>query len=329
MHQSKLRYGIIGFGNFAERAILPAIQASHNSEVVAIQKRNQAEAEVKARQYGIPFAFSSTEELVHCADVDAVFIVAANSQHCAETLLASKANKHVLVEKPMAMNVAEAQRMIDVCKQNNVKLMVGYMLRFSPLLIRMRELVREGHLGKIISARSEFVYDASLSKRTWLFDRKIAGGGPTFDIAVHCFDSLRFILDDEIISTQAMLNPQPTETRTEVSSLLSLQFAKGHSASVFTSFEVPVRKTLLEITGRKGILSVENFTVSNVTADLVIEMGEEGTSQSKTTEHIIVPNLYTEEVSHFTDAIRADTEPQCGGENGLRNQQVLEEAFKI
>ena len=106
--ERKIRYGIIGFGSFAEKTIAPAIQASTNSELVAIQKRSMAAAKEKAAACGVGLAFDSVEAAVSHPDVDAVFIVSANSEHCRETMAAATAGKHVLVEKPMAVNVAEA-----------------------------------------------------------------------------------------------------------------------------------------------------------------------------------------------------------------------------
>ena len=122
----KIRYGIIGFGNFAERRILPAIQASPNAELVAIQKRSFMEAQTKANQYKIPLAFDSAEKLAQHQNVDAVYVASAVCNHAADTIAAARAGKHVLVEKPMAMNAAEAETMINACNEHGVKLMVAH-----------------------------------------------------------------------------------------------------------------------------------------------------------------------------------------------------------
>ena len=206
----KIRYGILGFGLFAERAIAPAIRASSNSELIAIQKRSLSAAEEKAKALGIPLSFDSVEKLAAHEDVDAVYIVSANAFHCPSTIAAARAKKHVLVEKPMALNAAEARKMIAACKQHGVTLMVGHMLRLSPLVRRMRDIVQSGMIGDITEARADFVYDGRTSHRSWLFDRKLAGGGPVYDIGVHGLDTLRFILNDEVVSTKSDLHPRPT-----------------------------------------------------------------------------------------------------------------------
>ena len=176
MTKTKVRYGIVGYGLFAERAIAPAMTASTKSILVAVQKRSIEQAREKAKALSLPYAFQTAQELVHCPDVDAVFIASANSAHHDEVIAAARAGKHILVEKPMALNTAEAEQMVAECERNNVKLMVGQVLRFSPLVRRVRELVKAGVLGTIVSARADYFYDARLSRRSWLLDRPVAGG---------------------------------------------------------------------------------------------------------------------------------------------------------
>ncbi len=324
-----VRYGIIGFGRFAEKAIAPAIRAAAQTELLALQKRTLTDARAKAIECGIPLAFGSVQDLVSHPEIDAVFIVSANSCHCPETIAAAEAGKHVIVEKPMAMSVAEAQRMIDACTKNRVKLMVGHMVRLSPLAIRLRELVQSGSLGQVVLARADFVYDARLSHRGWLFDRAIAGGGPVFDIGVHCLDTLRFVMQDEVVSVKSELSPQPTDRRTEASAQLLLRFSRGTVGSIYCSFESPVRRSIIEITGTKGIASAVDFTVSGGKLSLTITRDQNGLLSQRVIEEFEVPNLYVEEVSHFTQCVLSDAEPALSGLNGLENQRVLDEAMKV
>ncbi len=323
-----VRYGIIGFGRFAERAIAPAIKASPNSVLVAIQKRSLDAVRQKAGELEIPLAFDSVEALAKHPGIDAVFIVSANSAHCPETLAAAQGGKHVIVEKPMAMDVAEANRMIASCRAAGVKLMVGHMLRFSPLATRMRELVRTGEIGDPLYARADFVYDARLSHRGWLYNRKIAGGGPVFDIGVHCLDTLRFVLDDEVVRTESQLEPDPTETRTETTAAIQLRFFRGTVGSIFCSFSVPLRRTFIEIVGTEGVMSASGFTVGDRVTPLSIIRGKTDQTTEERTEQISVPNLYIEEIAHFSDCIVNNSEPILSGENGMRNQIVLDAAMQ-
>ncbi len=327
--QVPVRFGIIGYGNFAERAIAPAISATPGAALVAVQKRSLDAARAKAKECGVPLAFARVEDLVAHPDVDAVFIVSANSAHCAETVAAARAGKHVLVEKPMALNAGEAEEMIAACARHNVRLMVGHMIRFSPLVRRMREVVRSGLLGTLVSGRADFVYDARLSQREWLRERGVAGGGPVYDVGVHCLDTLRYVLDDEVETVRSVLDPPPTAERTEESAHLGLRFSRGTLGSIFCSYAAPVRRKEIEILGMDGRMTAEEFTVGGITARLTIDTSRDSRPAEPVEEVYEVPNLYVEEISHFIESIRTGSPLLTPGENGLANQRVLDRAVAV
>ncbi len=323
----KIRYGIIGFGAFAERSILPAIRAAENSEIVAIQKRSMDMAKWKAAEHSIPMYFDSAEALVASNEVDAVFIVSANSQHHTETLAAAKAGKHVLVEKPMAVSLQQAREMTDACRSSGVKFMTGHMLRFSPLNKRLKEIVQSGMIGTVSYARSHFVYDATRSNRKWVLDKETAGGGPLFDIGIHSLDTIRFVLnDDQAVSVKSLMNPDHSTGKVEMTSVLSLQFSKGTLATIYTSYETPYRESFIEFIGTTGSISAYQFTPSNTETFIEIKRGKNGLVDSVEKETFHVPNLYTLEVEHFSDCILNDTEPSITVKDSLHNQEILEKA---
>ena len=324
----KVRYGIIGFGLFAERAIAGAIQESPNSELVAIQKRSLALAREKAASLSVPYAFSTPEELAACPEIDAVFIVSANSAHCPETLAAARAGKHVLVEKPIAMNAAEASRMVDECRDRNVKLMVGQVVRFSPLVRHIRELVTSGSLGRIISARADYSFNARFSKRQWLYNRSLAGGGSVFDIGIHCLDTLSFVLGDRVTNVRSMLSPMPTETSTERSAVLQLAYSRGTMANITCSFEAPTRYINIEVIGTDGLAAAKDFTLSATPLSLSVVHRTETLETKQQTIDFNIPNLYADEVTAFSDCILNDTASPVPGEEALHHQLVLDAAMK-
>ncbi len=323
-----IRYGIIGFGYFAEKAIAPAIVKSSSSQLVGVQKRSLGAAKEKAAQYGIPKAFDSVEALVADPDIDAVFIGSANATHFPETLLAARAGKHVLVEKPMAMNVMEAQQMVDICREQKVRLMVGHMLRLSPLVNRIREVVKEGRLGRLVRAHAEYFFDAATSQRSWIYDRKVAGGGPVFDIGVHCLDTLRYVLDDEVTAVRSTLDPVPTAVRTEATAQLALRFSRGTVGSVYCSFVAPFRGSSIVIMGERAILSARDFTSSDRTLRITITQNGE-TNPKEHSEDIVVPDLYVGEIDMFSSSILTETDPPLSGENGVENQRILDTALQV
>jgi predicted dehydrogenase len=259
--------------------------------------------------------------------VDAVIVASAVVRHAQDTVVAAHAGKHVLVEKPMAMNVAETEQMIDACRRANVRLMVGQMVRLSPLIVRMKELIESGLIGKVAFVKAEYLYDARLSLRRWMWKREVAGGGATFDIGVHCLDTIRYLLNDDVVSVKSQLAPLPTETSTEESTLLALKFSQGIPVSIYCSFVTSYRRSIIEVIGQEGALSAENFTMSNLSVPLKIVLGKNGVPIETREEIIAVPNLYEKEVTLFSDSILNNILSPIPGEEGLKNQRVLDEAM--
>ena len=324
----KIRYGIIGFGGFAEQSILPAMRKSGNSELVAIQKRSLEQAKKKAQEYSIPLYFDSVDSLVGSPEIDAVFIVSSNAQHHRETLAAAHKGKHVLVEKPMSVTFPEAEEMVAACEKANVKFMVAHMVRFSPAIRRVKEIVSSGMLGEISYARSEFYYNAAYSRRRWIRDRKEAGGGPWFDIGVHCLDTMRFVLDADVTRVTGLMRNETSDT-TESTSIVGVEMSGRILGTIYTSFETGHRNSLLEIIGSKGVVRIRNFTLSNCTPTVVTETADNGDIQKVTEEEITVPDLYTLEISHFSDCILNNTQPVISSESSLHNQFILGKALAL
>ena len=322
-----LRFGIIGFGAFAERAVLPAMRALPNVEVVALQKRSLPEAEARARTHGVRLAFARADELAAHPDVDAVFIVSANAAHCPETLAVARAGKHVLVEKPMALNVGEAEQMIAACRQHGVRLMVGHLVRFSPLVQRVRQILAAGELGTVTYARADFAYDGRMSHRAWLHDPVVAGGGPVVDVGVHCLDTLRYMLDDEVVGAAGILSPVPTAGKTEETALMGLRFSRGTVGAIFCSYASCVRRKQLEIVGTDGIITCGDFSSGGHRTDLTIATGTDAHPGASRVETFHIPNLIGEEVAHFVRVVTEGDPPVTPGENGLANQRVIDAVF--
>jgi predicted dehydrogenase len=136
-------------------------------------------------------------------------------------------------------------------------------------------------------------------------------------------------MDDNVVSVKSQLTPTPTETKTEQTALIALRFSLGTPASVYCSFASPIRRILLEVIGQDGILSAENFPLSNMTIPLRLTFGKNGIAAETREEKIVVPNLYEKEVTLFSKSIINNTAPPIPGEEGLKNQRVLDAALFV
>ena len=148
-----------------------------------------------------------------------------------------------------------------------------------------------------------------------------------FDVGVHCLDTLRFVLDDEVVSVKSFLQPVPTELRTEEVANLSLAFSRGTLASIHCSYRAPMRRRYIEIVGEKGMMSSPEFTVGRTMIPLTITFGQEDQPTETHTEEIHVPDLYVEEITHFSECVLKGQDPASPGANGLANQRVLDQAM--
>ncbi|MEO8167962.1 MAG: Gfo/Idh/MocA family oxidoreductase, partial [bacterium] len=146
-------------------------------------------------------------------------------------------------------------------------------------------------------------------------------------VGVHCLDSLRFVLDDEVTQVQSLLDPKPTSEKTESTAQMLLQFSQGTMASIFCSYESPVRESYLDILGTEARMTVADFTVGGRRASLKIDRRAGNDLPDSTIEEIDVPNLYVEEVTLFSECILNDVHPPLTALNALHNQRVLDAAM--
>jgi predicted dehydrogenase len=319
-----IRFGIAGFGLHAVRRLMPGFSLSNKCRVTALSRRDLAVAKRSAAEYNIPLAFDSVEELCHSSEVDAVLVTTPNSAHLHDVLAAVKAGKHVLCEKPMAINADECQQMVEAARKEKVLLGIAHVFRFDESVNKIRNLIASGSIGRPVFARSEFSFLAGPTHpRKWLYDAAVAGGGPIFDIGVHCIDTLRFILQDEIVRVSAIAARDPQSGTVESAASLTLEFSRGTLGTVLVSFRAEYR-TPLELVGDAGVLRAEDAL--NVEHPIEIEVRKnDGTITRESANNKLA---YALQVDAFADAIERKARFPAPGEEGWRNQEVLDAALR-
>ena len=238
MQTRTVRIGVIGAGGFAEVCHIPGIQAHPHGEVVAICARNRERASALAARCGVPAVYEDYHELLARKDIDAVTIAGPDALHGPATLAALAAGKHVFCEKPLAMDVVEAEKMVDACTRSGLIGMISYTFRYGHALPRLRRLLQEGALGNPCSAALEVRWgfvgypgaDLILSRD----QAAQSASGAWADAATHLFDALAYLLGvPRAVCAQMMVvareasTPQP-ETVDVATCLASLQL---HSAT--------------------------------------------------------------------------------------------------
>lgn len=196
----KIRIGIIGAGNIANVHINDYLKLQDECEITSITDVALPLAEQRAKEYGIPHVFRTAEELIASDNVDAVIVAVPNKFHASLAIAAMEAGKHVLLEKPMGLNAADAKQIVRVQQKTGRIVMVGHQRRFEHLAMKIKEQVVRGELGSIYTAKAGWYRRKGIPGwGTWFTQMAVSGGGPLIDIGVHMLD----------LSLHLMGNPKP------------------------------------------------------------------------------------------------------------------------
>jgi len=325
-----VRWGVIGAGGIADRRTIPeGLVPSHKCELVAVADVDAQRARAVAERHRVPHWFTSTEELLALADVDAVYIATPNYLHKEQTIAAARAGKHVLVEKPFAMTIAEGEEMIAACRDSGVKLMAGYLMRFHAHHCRLKEMIEVGDLGQIVFGRAQLTCWYPDIPGAWRQDLSLGGGGALMDMGTHCLDLLEMLMG-RIAGLVAFSSTLSFEYAIEDSATVLLEFESGAQGVVDVNFNVPdqAAQNVLEIRGTRGAVMADHTigqdAGGNMTAYLLKETGGYDAAQVREGGSIGQPvevepvNTYQAEVEHFCDCIENDREPLIGGAEALR-----------
>jgi len=302
---------------------MPGFARAKNCRVTALSRREMSKAQESARQYDIPQAFDSAEKLCRSPQVDAVFIATPNAFHLQDVLVASACGKPILCEKPMGVNADQCRQMVEAARKAEVLLGVAQVFRFEESTAWFREQLAAGNIGKPVFARSEFSFSAAHGHaRTWINDPAVAGGGPVADVGVHCIDSLRFVLQDEVTRVSAR-EIAGKAGNVEAGAALLLEFSRGTLATVTVSFLAEYR-TPLELVGETGVLRADDALTVEHPVNLERRRGG-AVVDTKTVSNQLA---YAIQVDAFAAAVEGKAEFPIPGEEGWHNQEVLDAAYR-
>lgn len=318
-----IRYGIVGFGLHAVKRLMPGFAQAQNCRVSALSRRSLERARESAAQFKIPLAFDSLQDLCSSPEVDAVFVATPNANHLNDVLVAISSGKPVLCEKPMGMNATECRQMVEAARKAGVLLGIAQVFRFEDSTARLREHLAAGQIGKPVLARAEFSFPGRNAARTWINDSSVAGGGPIADVGVHCIDTLRYILDDEVVRVSARAVSDADSGQVESAAVLILEFSRGTLASVLVSFRAEYR-TPLEIVGETGVLRADDGL--NVERPISIQLRRASTVVQ--TELVLNQYAYARQVDMFASAVEGHSTFPVPGEEGWQNQEILDAAYR-
>ena len=320
----KVTWGILSTANIGMEKVIPAMQQGQFCDIAAIASRSLASAQTAADKLGITKAYGSYEELIADPSIEAIYNPLPNDLHVPMTLAAARAGKHVLCEKPVAMNATQAAELREVA--DKVHIMEAFMVRFHPQWLRAREIVRSGTLGELRTIQSFFSYfnkDAGNIRN--LVEN---GGGALYDIGCYPIVTGRFLFDAEPVRAMALIDRDPNfKTDRTVSAMLD--FGEGRRLE-FTVSTQSASYQRVQAFGTQKRLEVEipfNAPPGESTR-IFVDDGSRLGGASAVAEVFPPCNQYTQQGDAFSQAIRGEITLPYGVDDAIRNMRVIDALIK-
>jgi predicted dehydrogenase len=322
MTSDRLRFGVLGCASIAVHKVIPAVRRSDRGEVVAIASRDAGRAAAAAADLGIARHHGSYDDLLADPAVEAVYIPLPNHLHAAWTLRAAAAGKHVLCEKPLALDTAEAAAMIEGCRLAGVTLMEAFMYRVHPMWTRVHDLVTGGSIGELQAIQAFFSY-RNLDPENI---RNIAayGGGALMDIGCYPINVARWMFGEEPSNVVGSVRVDPA-FGTDVLSSAVLDFGGRHATfTCSTQIEDDQR---VHLVGTEGRLLVEiPFNIPPDRPTRIVRAAGGDPPVAPDVEVITVPKAdpYAVQADAFAAAIRGGAPVPIPPEDAIGNLAVIE-----
>jgi glucose-fructose oxidoreductase len=320
----QIGYAVIGLGHIAQVAVLPGFANTRNSKVLALVSGDRKKLQTLARRYDIPgqFMYNQFDECLADPAIEAVYVALPNDQHCDCVVRAAEAGKHILCEKPLALDAREARTMMEAAAANGVKLMTAYRLHFEAANLATIELVKSGKLGEPRYFNSSFSFEVTDPDNIRL---KVArGGGPVYDIGTYCINAARYLMREEPVAVSAMLARTADKRFDEVeeTAAVLLRFPEGRLATFMVSFGA-ADVARYEFVGTKGRVVLEPaYEYSEELKQIV-------TIDGKTEEKTFPRNdQFGGEIEAFSECILKDRDPEASGFEGLADLRVIDAIFR-
>lgn len=282
--------------------------------------RDRARADAYAKKFSAAHAYTSYEEMLANPDVTVVAIHTPNALHAEHAIDAARAGKHVFCDKPLATNAVDAARIVNACDEAGVMLAVNFHSRFMPCFIKARRIIASGEIGEPLLVQFEASPGARNGMRdaTWRVDPAVAGLGTTFSIGVHAYDTLRYLLDAEVVSVSTLFDaPRGVMEETSMS---TFRFANGVIAQVSVHEKAPHPHNDFVIQGSQGRITGRGLTRSRAGGEMHV-LRADGTTQ-------VTPypamNAHAACVAAFSTALIERRAFNPSGIDGLRSAELTD-----
>jgi predicted dehydrogenase len=323
----RVGYAVVGLGRIALGQVIPGIAQSKRSKLVAVVSGDAAKANTVAREYGLDpknvYSYQTFDQIKSNPAIDVVYVALPNSMHAEYTMRAARAGKHVLCEKPMATSVADAEKMVDACKQAGKKLMIAYRMQYEPFNRAAKNAVRNKEFGavKVIEMANA---QAEGTPDQWRLKQAMSGGGSLVDVGIYCLNTARYLTGEEPVSVSAMMFSTPNDPRfadvPEESIIFQLRFPSGILVNAFSGYGSH-RTQRYRVSAENGWVDLDpafpyrGLRMRVAHAEGKVEKVEERVMEEK--------HQFSLEIDHFSQCVREDKRPYTPGEEGVQDMKIM------
>jgi predicted dehydrogenase len=319
-----IRIGLLGASRVSCYAIIEPAATVDGVEVTAVAARDPARAAQFAEEHGIPRVEGDYESLVRSDAVDLVYNGLPPNGHARWSIAALEAGKHVLCEKPFAMNARQASKMVEAAARTGNVLIEAYHYRFHPLFARVMSIVASGRIGAVRHLDAHFNVRIAARSGEIRYD-PVLGGGAMMDLGCYCVHETRSIMgaEPEVLSASAARHESGVDVEMEA----VLEFPGGVRAQLRASMSEELPEGLdagLTITGERGTLRVINPVAPHTGHELILE-----TADGSSTEEVTGETTYAHQLRHVIDVLHGDAEPLTGGSDAIATMHVLDRIYEL
>ncbi|HSB61689.1 MAG TPA: Gfo/Idh/MocA family oxidoreductase [Vicinamibacteria bacterium] len=319
-----VRWGLIGCGDIAEKRVAPALRDSRGSALVAVSRADAARAADFAARHRAGRWYPDWRDLVRDEGIDAVYVATPVRLHPEQAVAAAEAGKHVLCEKPMAVDVPGCERMLAAARRAGVRLGIAYYRHHYPVVGRLRELLAAGEIGRPVLAQAQAFepFDPPPGHpRSWLLRKAESGGGPMADFGCHRVEVLLDLLGPLERAHGFLGNVRFRDREVEDTCVAHLRFRSGAQAVLAVTHAAREPRDTLDIHGTEGsahVSALNRGTLRVVTGD--------GEREERHPPH---PNLHQPLVQDFVDALREGRDPAVTGQIGLEVARAIAAVYGV
>ena len=331
-----MKWCIIGAGGIADRRTIPAILKDKENAVVAVMDRVADVAKRIGEKYAVPY-YIDEEEMLKNVECDAVYIGTPVACHVSQAKLALQYDKHVFMEKPIALCAKDGEELVSLFKKAGKQLTIGYMMKYHNLHEKAKEMVQAEQIGQVNDIRVQFSCWYPDIVGAWRQNKALGGGGAIMDLGVHCIELIEYLLDEEITEVKSLFSTRTFSYEVEDGGVIVFKTASGVLGHIDVNFNIPDKasESKLELYGSKGYIICKGTLGQEESGSLdylYAPQGDYSATQNRTTEKPVQlygagEDLYLKQIRAFSQTVKTGKTDYFYAERAVQVQKIVDKIY--